>query len=703
MKTNFFKKLVFLVLIAVEIVSCSDETTPFVLRSTDVLEFAYETSSEIFTLRSNGAWNVSSENDWIKLDPASGTSDGIKYETVTVTVLRNEGEDRTGKVVINAAGKEIYIDVLQSVGPIISFSEPTLFGALQENQDASLAKIRIPYSGAIGDEKFTVSATASGAAAAGLSPVNNYEVQLNSKSGYFDVPLVGSPTSSGTITFEITTSYTSLHANAKIPVCNGLVYPPLNITLGVPVLTNTETFNVTRKLKDVVLEIPYTDAEIGVQFTLGVEITGIKGINSIENFPVNITSPTGTIKIPVKGVPYHAGEALFEIVYPGPPLSSITVPVINDGKRYFPGSILVTGAMSDPRGNDCNTAMNVSWYNPNEDANIHGDGYEYVQLMATEDIDFAVTPYSVIIAKNTATQKPTNKGWIEGGSRTYKFNLTEGKVSRGEFFYIGGKAKALNGYSSNSNNTTASSFDGSVVDKLWTGHPIEIPGWAPKNGGTTQANGGIISIKDAKWIRCKPYITEAGDDGIGDPIQSNNPGVISNAANAGASQASVGVDGIGVFEGTAVTEESIPVDLIFFGESATSASDYTANNMGYTVPLNDFYSPVNISSGEAQPYFGQGSNTSFLKGGQPELTMGLPCSITTAGIANGRDCSAFIKFAGELDADNSWIKPRETRTIYLLEPKNWLEQYNLNRPAQLSDIESNVTQAGANGAVMIVR
>lgn len=123
--------------------------------------------------------------------------------------------------------------------------------------------------------------------------------------------------------------------------------------------------------------------------------------------------------------------------------------------------------------------------------------------------------------------------------------------------------------------------------------------------------------------------------------------------------------------------------------------------MGYTVPLNDFYSPINISSGEAQSYFGQGSNTSFLKGGQPELTMGIPCSVAN-GIANGRDCSAFIKFAGELDTDNSWIKPRETRTIYLLEPKNWLEQYNLSRPAQLSDIESNVSQAGANGAVMIV-
>ncbi len=701
MKAKYLRNLILLVLLMSGMVSCSEETAPFVLRNTDILEFAFETSSQTFTLRSNGPWSVSSENDWITLDPTSGTSDGIVYETITVTVLRNEGEDRTGKISINAAGMEIYINVLQSVGPIITFGDPILFGALQETEDASSVRIRVPYSGAIGDEKFTVSITASGEGASGIKPVTNYEVQLNGKSGFFDVPLSGSPTASGNVTFNITTSYTSLHSYVTIPECKGLVYPPLDITLGTPVLSNAETFYVTRKLDNVVLEIPYTEGEIGLSFTLSVDISGITGINSIENVPINVTSSTGTIKIPVKGIPYHAGEALFKIVYPGPELPTITVPVIDNGKRYFPGGILVTGAMPDPRGNDCNTSMNVSWYNPNEDANVHGDGYEYVQLMATEDIDFSVTPYSVIIAKNTANQKPTSKGWIEGGSRTYKFNLTEGTVSRGEFFYIGGMAKALNGYSSNANGTTTSSFDGSVVNKVWTGNPIKIPEWAPQNGGTTQTTGGIISMREAKWIRTKAYIREGGDDGIGNPTTGNNSNLLSNTPNPQSSQANVGVDGIAVFEGTAVTEESVPIDLIFFGTNATNAFDYTTNSMGYTVPLNEFYSPVNLSSGEAQPYLGQGSNSSFLKGGQPELTMGLPCS-AASGISNGRDCSAFVKFAGELDSDNSWIKPRETRTIYLLEPKFWLEHYQLSRPAQLSDIESNVPEAGDNGMVMII-
>jgi hypothetical protein len=702
MKTNFIFKNLLILSVIFGGLACSEEESPFVLRSTDILEYTYEASSQTFTIRSNGDWSVnSSGTEWITVEPASGRGNGVEYEYVTVSVSRNEGEDRKGKITVNAAGKEIYIDVLQSIGPVITFGKPTLSGVLQMNRDASMAKISIPYSGAIGDEKFTVSATASGVGAAGINPVNNHSVQLAGRTGVIEVPLSGMPQTSGTVAFAVTTSYTSLHSGAKIESFETLVYPPLNILLGTPALSAIQ-FTVTKKLSDVKIEIPYTEGEIGLQFDLTVNITGISGIGSIV-YPVTVSSANGNIVIPVKGVPYNAGNAVFDFIYPGPSLASITVPVVNDGKKYFPGAILVTGAMTDPRGNDCNTTMNIAWYNPNEDANVHGDGYEYVQLMAVEDIDFSVTPYSVIIAKNTNTQTPTAKAWIEGANRTYKFNLTEGQVSRGEFFYIGGKAKALNGYSSNATNTTASSYDGSVKDKVWTGHPIEIPAWAPQKGGTNQISGGIISIREAKWIRTKAYISEKGDDGIGNATSSNNSNILSNSPNPGTSfPGSFGVDGIAVYEGTAVDENTVPVDVIFFGENAAGASNFTASGIGYTVPLNDFYSPVNLESGAVQPYFGQGTNTAFLKGGQPELTMGIPCSITS-GVANGRDCSAFIKFAGELDVDNSWIKPRETKTVYLLEPKNWLEQYGLTRPAQLSDIETNLNEAGANGAVMTVR
>ena len=164
----------------------------------------------------------------------------------------------------------------------------------------------------------------------------------------------------------------------------------------------------------------------------------------------------------------------------------------------------------------------------------------------------------------------------------------------------------------------------------------------------------------------------------------------------------MGVDGIAVYEGTNVDENTVPMDVVFFGDNATGACDYTSTGMGYTVPFNDWYSPIDFATGNEQPYFGQGNNTRFISAGQPELTMAIPCSLTGT-VANGRDCSAFFKFAGELGADNSWIKPREPKTVYLLEPKNHLEQYGLDRPARLLDIETNLVEAGEDGPVMIVR
>ncbi len=71
--------------------------------------------------------------------------------------------------------------------------------------------------------------------------------------------------------------------------------------------------------------------------------------------------------------------------------------------------VLITGFMSDVAGGDGN--------------------YEYVQLMATTDIDFAKTPYAVVVTNNanasTPTGYPTN-GWATGNMRTYKMSLSQG-------------------------------------------------------------------------------------------------------------------------------------------------------------------------------------------------------------------------------------------------------------------------------------
>jgi hypothetical protein len=682
------------------IFSCKDDSSEsnsgtFLMKDSDRLTFIYQASSQTLMICTNASWSLYSNDNWLSIEPTEGTGDGKTWQEIHVSTGRNTGGERSDKITIVANGKEQSVEVVQH--KIVSFEAPSLQGVLTSETAIAHVSLNIPYKNALGSETFTVSVSVSGAAAAGILPVTDYPVTLTGIQGSFDIPLAGSPSTYGPVVFTITTTF----PESSVEVLNATVARKPGIVFEAPVLSTPIV--ATKPVTGTMLDIPYANAVAGDQFLLSVEVSGAAQIDDIRNYQVTVTSaPAGVISIPLKGIAYTPGGLTFTftISYTHTSIAPLTTAVISDGKKYFSGAVLVTGVMTDPRGNDCNTTMAVTWYNPNENANVHGDGYEYIQLMAVRNINFATTPYSVIICRNTRTQTPTAKAWIEGGARTYKFNLTQGSVARGEFFYIGGKAMALNGYSSNASNTTASSFDGAVQSKVWTGHPIEIPAWAQQNGGTTQTTGGIISMKEAKWIRTKSYISETGDDDIGNATTANNSNLLSNSPNPSAFPGTFGVDGIAVYEGTEVDAHTVPIDVIFFGASAEGAANYSGG--GYTVPLNDWYSPVNLSNGDAQPFFGQGSNSDFLYGGQPERTMGLPCSLTS-GVANGRDCGTFIKFAGELDTDNSWVKPREVKTVYLLEPKNWLEQYGLSRPARLSDIESALPEAGADAPVMIVR
>ena len=204
---------------------------------------------------------------------------------------------------------------------------------------------------------------------------------------------------------------------------------------------------------------------------------------------------------------------------------------------YTNAQIIITGIANDVKGADGN--------------------YEYIQLLATEDIDFAKTPYALVTCTNANTAEPNpgaapDKGWATGGGRTYKFNLTAGSVKKGDFFYVGGNNKRING---------AKSTD----------------------------------IKEAKWIRAIDYKTSEGDD-FGAPTG----GVLPNSGNAG---------GVALFAGLSVTESTIPLDAIFFGGKGKTVMVDIKNNKGYKVPKNDHYDPINASNGTTQPFFYQGKNT----------------------------------------------------------------------------------------------
>lgn len=192
--------------------------------------------------------------------------------------------------------------------------------------------------------------------------------------------------------------------------------------------------------------------------------------------------------------------------------------------------------------------------------------YEYIQLLATRDINFDATPFSVVVTNNAGASVPAGfpaNGWATGGGsaavgsvaatmfRTFKFNLTTGTAKKGTYFYVGGAGKTINGPSS-------------------------------------------TSIASANWIRSFNYTTTDGD-GFG----ARNGGFFANSGNA---------FGMAVFTGTTVTKDTQPIDVLFV---STGGSLFSAGPpaVGYKIANTDFYDVINPITLQSQPYYRQGSNT----------------------------------------------------------------------------------------------
>jgi len=261
------------------------------------------------------------------------------------------------------------------------------------------------------------------------------------------------------------------------------------------------------------------------------------------------------------------------------------------GLGSFP--VIITGIVADAKGGDGN--------------------YEYIQFRATKDIDFAKNSLSVITCTNAGTAAPyagtaPAGGWATGGGRTYKFNLTSGKVAKGEFFYVGGSNQRINGANS-------------------------------------------TSLSTSKWIRSIAYVTNDGD-GFG----SKNGGIFPNSGNAG---------GVAVFEGTIISETSVPLDVVFFGGTGKTTLYNAVDNYGYRIVKNDHYDIVDPATSTAQPFFFQGTNQYI---------------IPHAAIA---DLGLFLKLGGSFNATTkTWTTARGA--VY----------YQMSLTTPVSEIESgaDVTQ-----------
>lgn len=193
--------------------------------------------------------------------------------------------------------------------------------------------------------------------------------------------------------------------------------------------------------------------------------------------------------------------------------------------------LLITGIQSDPKGGD--------------------GGYEYVQMLATKDINFVTTPYSIVFCGNAGTASsatPLDAGWATGGQRTIKWNITSGSVQKGKFFYFGFQGKKING------STGTNAFPAST-------------NWYQKNYATSGTN--------------------PGDGGL---VRTSEFGTSGPWANNG------NMCGVALFKGTTVTEATVPEDVLFIS-SGGGAAIYDPTKtpiLGYRICNNDWYSMYSI-------------------------------------------------------------------------------------------------------------
>lgn len=182
---------------------------------------------------------------------------------------------------------------------------------------------------------------------------------------------------------------------------------------------------------------------------------------------------------------------------------------------------IITGYFANPSGSDAD--------------------YEYIQLMATQDLDFRQHNFAVITTNNAGASTPLGAptaGWATGGMRTYKFNITKGTVAKGTYFYVGGYKQIA---------------------------------------GSTSTD-----ISQSNWVVSKLYNTAntTGDDGVGNPTAN----LLANSGN---------VAGIAVFKTTAVDLRTIPSDVIMFGGSGGTVYEAASGSKpayGYAICDNDQYS-----------------------------------------------------------------------------------------------------------------
>ena len=186
--------------------ACSDDDQGFLKRNLREMSFPYVESSDTFTIRATGDWQISDTPDsrewtnaygWVHVDQLSGKGDPGTYQKVTVTCDQNTSEERNATIYLHGCGEEnVAIAIRQDNGifewkPFDNGQQFDVSGMLKLNAEAG-AKLRIPYIKALGTEKYTVTVTQTGGE--GITAASGSYSISAAGNGYIEVPLTGTAT-----------------------------------------------------------------------------------------------------------------------------------------------------------------------------------------------------------------------------------------------------------------------------------------------------------------------------------------------------------------------------------------------------------------------------------------------------------------------------------------------------------------------------
>ena len=115
--------------------ACTKDEDPYLRVSAESLTFEGSASSKNVTIESNTAWEITGIKDWVSISKTSGKGD----ETLSVTVLENDGLDRECTINVSSSAISATIKVSQTGRPNLSVSEAELaFGCEAGEKEVSL-------------------------------------------------------------------------------------------------------------------------------------------------------------------------------------------------------------------------------------------------------------------------------------------------------------------------------------------------------------------------------------------------------------------------------------------------------------------------------------------------------------------------------------------------------------------------------------